>query len=98
MASPRPGGRRTTHARRRRPTMTGPTERRTRPLWQRPRVVGGVVAVALVAAIAATTTTVSASDPAAKAAASGGSTFDAKEYATEHYDSEVVPTIQKNAV
>jgi len=60
-------------------------------------VVGGVVAVALLAAIAATTTTVSASDPGA-AAAAGGSTFDAVEYATEHYDSEVVPNIQDNAV
>jgi predicted lipoprotein len=60
-------------------------------------VVGAVVAVALLAAIAATTTTVSASDPQAGAAA-GGSTFDAKEYAQEHYDSEVVPTVKKNAV
>jgi predicted lipoprotein len=77
--------------------MTGPTERKTRPVWLRPRVVGGVVAVALLAAIAATTTTVSASDPKAVAAA-GGSTFDAVEYATEHYDSEVVPNIQDNAV
>ena len=77
--------------------MTGPTARRPRPVWKRPRVIGGVVALAVLAAIAATTTTVSASDPAAKAAAQGGSTFDAKEYATKHYDSEVVPTIQKNA-
>ena len=77
--------------------MTGPTARRTRPVWKRPRVVGGVLAVALLAAIAATTTTVSASDPGA-AAAAGGSTFDAVEYAQEHYDSEVVPTIQENAV
>ena len=76
--------------------MTGPTARRTRPVWKRPGVIGGVVAVAVLAAIAATTTTVSAGDPAA-AAAAGGSTFDAKEYAQEHYDSEVVPTIQKNA-
>jgi hypothetical protein len=66
--------------------MTGPTARRTRPVWKRPGVIGGVVAVAVLAAIAATTTTVSASDPAA-AAAAGGSTFDAKEYAQEHYDS-----------
>ena len=78
--------------------MTGPTERRTRPVWQRPRVVGGVLAVALLAAIAATTTTVSASDPKAAAAAAGGSTFDAVEYAKEHYDSEVVPNIKDNAV
>jgi predicted lipoprotein len=77
--------------------MTGPTERKTRPVWLRPRVVGGVVAVALLAAIAATTTTVSASDPGA-AAAAGGSTFDAVEYAQEHYDSEVVPNITDNAV
>jgi predicted lipoprotein len=77
--------------------MTGPTERRPRPVWLRPRVVGGVVAVALLAAIAATTTTVSASDPGA-AAAAGGSTFDAVEYAQEHYESEVVPTITDNAV
>jgi len=77
--------------------MTGPTARRTRPVWKRPRVVGGVLAVALLAAIAATTTTVSASDPGA-AAAAGGSTFDAVEYAQERYDSEVVPTIQENAV
>jgi predicted lipoprotein len=40
---------------------------------------------------------VSASDPGAAAAAAGGSTFDAKEYAQERYDSEVVPTIQENA-
>jgi len=77
--------------------MTGPTERRTRPVWLRPRVVGAVVAVALLAAIWATTTTVSASDPRA-AAAGGGSTFDAVEYAQEHYESEVVPNIQDNAV
>jgi len=77
--------------------MTGPTARRTRPVWKRPRVVGGVLAVALLAAIAATTTTVSASDPGA-AAAAGGSTFDAVEYAQEHYESEVVPTITENAV
>ena len=77
--------------------MTGPTERRPRPAWLRPRVVGGVVAVALLAAIAATTTTVSASDPGA-AAAAGGSTFDAVEYAQEHYESEVVPAITDNAV
>ena len=77
--------------------MTGPTERTTRPVWLRPRVVGGVVAVLLLAAIWATTTTVSASDPRAKAA-SGGSTFDAVEYAKEHYESEVVPNIQDNAV
>jgi predicted lipoprotein len=77
--------------------MTGPTTRRTRPVWLRPGVIGGVVAVALLAAIALTTTTVSASDPGA-AAAAGGSTFDAVEYAQEHYDSEVVPTIQENAV
>jgi predicted lipoprotein len=77
--------------------MTGPTVRRTRPVWKRPRVVGGVLAVALLAAIAATTTTVSASDPGA-AAAAGGSTFDAVEYAQEHYESEVVPTITENAV
>ena len=38
----------------------------------------------------------SASDPEA-AAAAGGSTFDAVEYAQEHYDSEVVPTIHENA-
>jgi predicted lipoprotein len=76
--------------------MTGPTARRTRPVWKRPRVIGGVVAVVVLAAIALTTTTVSASDPAA-AAAAGGSTFDAVEYAQEHYDSEVVPTIQENA-
>jgi predicted lipoprotein len=77
--------------------MTGPTTRRTRPVWLRPGVIGGVVAVALLAAIALTTTTVSASDPGA-AAAAGGSTFDAVEYAQERYDSEVVPTIQENAV
>ena len=76
--------------------MTRPTVRRTTPVWRRPGVIGGVIAVAVLAAIAATTTTVSASDPAA-VAASGGSTFDAKEYAQEHYDSEVVPTIQENA-
>jgi predicted lipoprotein len=77
--------------------MTGPTTRRTRPVWLRPGVIGGVVGVTLLAAIALTTTTVSASDPGA-AAAAGGSTFDAVEYAQEHYDSEVVPTIQENAV
>ena len=76
--------------------MTGPTVRRTTPVWRRPGVIGAVLAVAVLAAIALTTTTVSASDPAAVAAA-GGSTFDAKEYAKEHYDSEVVPTIQENA-
>jgi predicted lipoprotein len=76
--------------------MTGPTQRRTRPVWQRPRVVGGAVTVALLAAIAATTTTVSASDP--EAAGAGGETFDAVQYAEEKYAGEVVPTIQENAV
>jgi predicted lipoprotein len=76
--------------------MTGPTERKTRPVWRHPRVVGGVVAVALLAAIAATTHTVSASDPGA--GANGGTTFDAVQYAEERYDSEVVPNIQENAV
>jgi predicted lipoprotein len=78
--------------------MTAPTSRRTRPVWKRPKVVGGVLAVVLLAAIAATTTTVSASDPKARAAAEGGSTFDAVEYAQEHYESEVVPNIKDNAV
>jgi predicted lipoprotein len=77
--------------------MTGPTERRTAPVWKRPKVIGSVLAVALLAAIAATTTTVSASDPEA-AAAAGGSTFDAVEYAQERYESEVVPNITDNAV
>jgi predicted lipoprotein len=77
--------------------MRGPTERRTTPVWKRPDVIGGVLAVALLAAIAATTTTVSASDPEA-AAAAGGSTFDAVQYAEERYTAEVVPTIQENAV
>ena len=76
--------------------MTGPTQRST-PVWRRPKVVGGAVAVGLLAAIAATTTTVSASDPAA-AAAAGGSTFDAVEYAEERYDAEVVPAVQENAI
>jgi predicted lipoprotein len=77
--------------------MTAPTERRPAPVWKRPKVIGSVLAVALLAAIAATTTTVSASDPGA-AAAAGGSTFDAVEYAEERYAAEVVPTIQENAV
>jgi predicted lipoprotein len=76
--------------------MTRPTERRTAPVWKRPKVIGGVLAVAVLAAIAATTTTVSASDPEA-AAAAGGSTFDAVQYAEERYASEVVPNIQDNA-
>ncbi len=76
--------------------MTRPTELRSAPVWKRPKVVGGVLAVGLLAAIAATTTTVSASDPAAGAA--GGSTFDAVEYAEERYAAEVVPTIRENAV
>jgi predicted lipoprotein len=76
--------------------MTGPTEHRTTPVWRRPKVVGGVVALGLLAAIASTTTTVSASDPAA--GAPGGSTFDAVEYAEERYAAEVVPNIQENAV
>ena len=77
--------------------MTGSTQHRTTPVWKRPRVIGGVLAVALLAAIAATTTTVSAGDPGA-AAAAGGSTFDAVQYAEERYAAEVVPNIQENAV
>jgi predicted lipoprotein len=77
--------------------MTAPTARRAAPVWKRPKVIGSVLAVALLAAIAATTTTVSASDPGA-AAAAGGSTFDAVEYAEERYAAEVVPNIQENAV
>lgn len=66
------------------------------PLWRRPVVIYTVLALALLGAIAGTTTVVSASDTAA--ADSGKHMFDAKGYANEKYDSEVVPAITKSAV
>jgi predicted lipoprotein len=56
----------------------------------------GLLAAGVLAAIAATTTTVAADDEGATGV--GRESFDAIGYATERYESEVVPTIKDNAV
>jgi predicted lipoprotein len=66
------------------------------PLWRRSAVIRSVVALALLGAIAATTKTVAANDT--NAATIGQHVFDAKGYANEKYDSEVVPSITKAAM
>jgi len=66
------------------------------PLWRRPLVIQAVVAIAVLGAIAATTKTVAADD--AGASTVGQHVFDAKTYAAEKYDSEVVPAVTDNAV
>ncbi len=67
-----------------------------RPLWRRPAVVSGAIGAALLAGIAGTTTVVAADDP--DAASVGPEIFDPVQYATERYESEVVPAITDNAV
>ncbi|MDQ7908298.1 DUF2291 domain-containing protein [Phytohabitans sp. ZYX-F-186] len=62
-------------------------------LLRRPSLIAGVLLLALAVAIAATTKVVDTDE----AASAGGHRFDATEYATERYDSEVVPAIEKNA-
>ncbi|MFV2022397.1 DUF2291 family protein [Micromonospora sp. LOL_023] len=64
-------------------------------LLRRPPLIGGAVLVALLIAIASTTKVV---DAESAAAAGDAQRFDAAGYATERYDSEVVPTIEQNAV
>lgn len=64
-------------------------------LLRRPSLLASVLLVALLIAIAATTKVVDTDDAAS---AGGAHRFDAAEYATQRYDSEVVPTIEKNAV
>lgn len=64
-------------------------------LLRRPSVIGGVLLVALLIAIVSTTKVV---DTQGAAAAGGAQRFDAVEYATQRYDSQVVPAIEKNAV
>lgn len=63
---------------------------------RRPAVIGGALGAVVLGLIAATTTTVAADDDTA--ANVGRPTFDALGYATERYDSEVVPAIEENAV
>ncbi|RYV51187.1 DUF2291 family protein [Pengzhenrongella frigida] len=66
------------------------------PVWRRPVVIRAVIALGIVGAMAATTTTISADDT--EAASVGQHVFDAVEYATAKYDSEVVPAITDNAI
>lgn len=66
-----------------------------RALWRRPSLIAGVLVALLLVAIASTTKVVDAKDAGA---AGGTQRFDAKRYATEKYDTDVVPTIEKNAV
>ncbi|GAA3769010.1 DUF2291 domain-containing protein [Plantactinospora mayteni] len=65
------------------------------PLLRRPSVIVGALLVALLAAIAATTKVVGTDEAAS---AGGADRFDATEYATQRYDSDVVPAIEKGAV
>jgi len=63
---------------------------------RRRSVVSGVLAAGVLAAVAATTTVVAADDPAA--AGTGAQSFDPVEYADERYESEVVATVEDEAV
>jgi len=65
------------------------------PFWRRPRVIVMVLLLLLVIAIAATTKVV---DADGSVVGRGASTFNAVDYATEKYDSAVVPTIERNAM
>lgn len=76
--------------------MTGKSARSRSAARRRRTAVGGVLALAVAAAVAGTTTVVAADDP--EAAGAGAQTFDPVEYADERYESEVVATVEAEAV